>query len=312
MRVMRQLQHHVLTRVLAKQCKSNKRPKLLMLRQMAKVSWFHAKLLEKVTARRAQPARDAPLPPMDPCIDNHLTDYLNLLSVQKAINAVPGTARQPVAWNECSSVVQYDFNSVAASVVPVLEKLFARCSDFHALVLSGDVDAIVPVSGTLLWIESLKRAVIKPWHVWYATDTLARVVCLTRCKARPGWAGGRLRDRVRRLHVYHCPQCRPYGQMCAFFVPETCSVAGAHVPAGALVPGLLFVAGHAHCAMNGQKVKVKPRVGCAYSEGLSWTLATDCGSNSSSHTVMGRRCCRRVPFVARLRSPCGLRGFGKD
>jgi serine carboxypeptidase-like clade 2 len=81
------------------------------------------------------------------------------------MHAVPPSARQPIAWSECSSVVQYDFNSVAASVVPVLEKLFAL-PDFHALVLSGDVDAIVPVSGTLLWIESLNRTVIKPWHVW--------------------------------------------------------------------------------------------------------------------------------------------------
>ena len=62
-------------------------------------------------------------------------------------------------------MVQYDFNSVATSVVPVLQKLFSR-PNFHALVLSGDVDAIVPVSGTLLWIESLNRSVIKPWHVW--------------------------------------------------------------------------------------------------------------------------------------------------
>ncbi len=85
--------------------------------------------------------------------------------MQKAIHAVPPTARQPVAWTECSSVVQYDFNSVATSVVPVLQKLFSL-PDFHALVLSGDVDAIVPVSGTLLWIESLNRSVVKPWRVW--------------------------------------------------------------------------------------------------------------------------------------------------
>jgi hypothetical protein len=51
-----------------------------MLQQMAKVSWFHARLLEKISARREKRRRDAPLPPMDPCVDNHLADYLNLLS----------------------------------------------------------------------------------------------------------------------------------------------------------------------------------------------------------------------------------------
>jgi serine carboxypeptidase-like clade 2 len=105
-------------------------------------------------------------------IDNHLTSYWNSLAVQIAINAVPPSSSSPVPWNECSSVVQYDFHSVATSVVPVLERLM-NTKGFNVHVYSGDVDAIVPVSGTLLWIESLNRTVISPWNVWLDQDNQA-------------------------------------------------------------------------------------------------------------------------------------------
>lgn len=58
--------------------------------------------------------------------DNHLTSYWNSLAVQLAINAVPPGTTTPIAWTECSSVVNYDFNSVATSVIPVLEQLMAE------------------------------------------------------------------------------------------------------------------------------------------------------------------------------------------
>lgn len=147
-------------------CENN--PSMLMLRQMSKVSWLHQKIYQQVMRRRQlkkQGRSNPPLPPVDPCIDNDLTSYLNNLAVQKAINAVPPHASMPIVWAECSSVVEYNFDDVAKSVVPVLKGLFAR-PDFHAVVYSGDVDGIVAVSGTLLWIKSIGRPVVKPWHVW--------------------------------------------------------------------------------------------------------------------------------------------------
>merc|ERR1711991_238975 len=140
-------------------CLGNK--KMKQLKQMAKVSWFHAKLVENLSTKKRSP----PLPPFDPCIDNHLSDYFNSLEVQKAINAVPQTATSPIRWEECSDVVHYDFNSVAQSVIPILKGLFER-PDFHALVYSGDVDAIVPIKGTLTWIESLGRPIKEEWKAW--------------------------------------------------------------------------------------------------------------------------------------------------
>lgn len=140
-------------------CQSNH-----LLKQLAKVSWFHAKLYNVLTARQQRRA-GPPLPPFDPCSDNHLSEYLNNLDVQKAIGAVPPTATHPIQWNECSNVVNYDFNDVATSVVPVLKRLMAR-PNFHALVYSGDVDAIVPTAGTLNWINTLNQTVKVPWKVW--------------------------------------------------------------------------------------------------------------------------------------------------
>ncbi len=38
-----------------------------MLRQMAKVSWFHSAMYENIVAHRAS-RRDLPLPPFDACV----------------------------------------------------------------------------------------------------------------------------------------------------------------------------------------------------------------------------------------------------
>ena len=146
--------------------------KLKFLKQMAKVSWFHAKLLENIVIRRSKKQRNVSAPPFDSCADNHLATYLNSLEVQKAINAIPSDATKPIQWAECSSTVQYSFESVATSVVPVLQKLFDN-ADFHALVYSGDVDAIVPFDGTMNWIATLNRSVIQPWRVWLDQENQA-------------------------------------------------------------------------------------------------------------------------------------------
>jgi len=137
------------------------------LRAMARVSWLHDAMYRGIMRRSHRLSRRTlgNPPPFDACEDAHLTTYLNQLDVQKALNAVPASADTPIKWNECSETVQYDYDSVAASVLPTLEKLFDN-PDFHPLVYSGDVDAIVPFDGTMRWINSLNRTVKDPWHVW--------------------------------------------------------------------------------------------------------------------------------------------------
>lgn len=63
-------------------------------------------------------------------------------------------------------MVQYSFESVATSVIPVLRMLMNTSVPFHILVYSGDVDAIVPTAGTLNWIKLLGSNVKEPWRVW--------------------------------------------------------------------------------------------------------------------------------------------------
>lgn len=41
------------------------------------------------------------------------------------------------------------------------------------LVYSGDIDAIVPVTGSRRWIESLQLPVRRPWHQWHVDGQVA-------------------------------------------------------------------------------------------------------------------------------------------
>jgi len=96
----------------------------------------------------------------DPCIDKYLTSYLNRLDVQRAIHI-----RNPrQTWRECSNRVDYSYDDVAQSVIPVYQKLFKENIDI--LVYAGDVDAIVPYSGSLAWITDLKMKIFTPWRPW--------------------------------------------------------------------------------------------------------------------------------------------------
>eukprot|EP01120_Amphizonella_sp_Union-15-10_P000177 TRINITY_DN10214_c0_g1_i1.p1 TRINITY_DN10214_c0_g1~~TRINITY_DN10214_c0_g1_i1.p1 ORF type:complete len:464 (-),score=75.41 TRINITY_DN10214_c0_g1_i1:73-1464(-) len=96
---------------------------------------------------------------IDPCEENYLTEYLNLPTVQSAIHS------RPITWASCSSIVSYSFADVSASVIPTYLFLFDKNIDI--LVYSGDVDAIVPVLGTQLWINSLNLPIKEDWRPWY-------------------------------------------------------------------------------------------------------------------------------------------------
>ncbi|CAL5333694.1 unnamed protein product [Camellia sinensis] len=66
----------------------------------------------------------------DPCEEAYVQRYLNLPQVQKALHA--NTTQLPYTWETCS----------------------------------GDVDAVVPVTGTRYSIDALNLKVIKPWNPW--------------------------------------------------------------------------------------------------------------------------------------------------
>jgi serine carboxypeptidase-like clade 2 len=115
-------------------------------------------------------ARSAPAQPAyDPCILNPVTTYLNRADVQRALHAnVSGTLPGP--WAYCSDAVLYGYSSVdsATSMIPVYQQLL-RAGGLKMLIYSVDVDSVIPLLGTRLWIDSLKLTVTDPWRTWTST-----------------------------------------------------------------------------------------------------------------------------------------------
>eukprot|EP01113_Clastostelium_recurvatum_P033843 TRINITY_DN4522_c0_g1_i1.p1 TRINITY_DN4522_c0_g1~~TRINITY_DN4522_c0_g1_i1.p1 ORF type:complete len:469 (+),score=81.52 TRINITY_DN4522_c0_g1_i1:37-1407(+) len=97
--------------------------------------------------------------PMKPCVDNYLTKYLNLPEVQKAIHA-----NISYPWVGCTDQIKYSYSDLLASMIPVYQYLIK--AGIHMLVYTGDVDAIVPVTGTRMWIDTLSLPVVDSWRPW--------------------------------------------------------------------------------------------------------------------------------------------------
>ncbi|XP_028058926.1 serine carboxypeptidase II-2-like isoform X2 [Camellia sinensis] len=97
----------------------------------------------------------------DPCEEAYVQRYLNLPQVQKALHA--NTTQLPYTWETCSLVIR-DWKDRPSSMFPIYKRLIA--SGLHILLFSGDVDAVVPVTGTRYSIDALNLKVIKPWNPW--------------------------------------------------------------------------------------------------------------------------------------------------
>jgi len=103
---------------------------------------------------------------IDPCIDLHLTEYLNQLAVVKAIHANPSQ----LPWYECSDVINYNFSmNSAPSMIPLYQKFFLL-NELRILIYSGDVDAVVPFLGSETWTEGMSQTVVEDWRVWLFGD----------------------------------------------------------------------------------------------------------------------------------------------
>jgi serine carboxypeptidase-like clade 2 len=106
----------------------------------------------------------------DPCIGDSTTAYLNRADVQKAIHVRPGTVPGG-AWAGCSSVVSYSREDLLTSMFPVYDFLLTRAPGLAYLVFSGDVDGIVPFTGTRAWLtKGLAWPAATALHAWPAPD----------------------------------------------------------------------------------------------------------------------------------------------
>jgi len=98
-------------------------------------------------------------PDEDPCIDAHLTQYFNRKDVQTAIHA---SISYP--WTSCSSFLHYSRADLLSTMIPVYKWLLNK--GISMLVYSGDIDAIVSVTGTRDWLNRLALPIQEPWRPW--------------------------------------------------------------------------------------------------------------------------------------------------
>ncbi|CAI9286837.1 unnamed protein product [Lactuca saligna] len=105
---------------------------------------------------------------VDPCEEEYVEHYLNLASVQKAFHA--NVTKLSHRWETCSNLIG-EWKDSPTTMFPIYKRLIAL--GLRILLYSGDVDAVVPVSGTRYSIDAMNLTVIKPWRFW--TDARKQV-----------------------------------------------------------------------------------------------------------------------------------------
>jgi len=99
------------------------------------------------------------MPDPDPCVSIHLQEYMNIPAVQQALHA------QPTAWLGCSEILNYSYQDLLTSVIPVYQMLLTN-ANLRILVYSGDVDGIVPITGTRAWMATFGFSIDAAWRPW--------------------------------------------------------------------------------------------------------------------------------------------------
>ncbi|CAA2978318.1 Serine carboxypeptidase II-3 [Olea europaea subsp. europaea] len=97
----------------------------------------------------------------DPCETEYVYSYLNLPHVQKALHA--NRTKLSYNWQLCSVVIN-SWKDSPSTMFPIYKRLMAL--GLRILLYSGDVDAVVPVTGTRYSIGAMNLKVIKPWRPW--------------------------------------------------------------------------------------------------------------------------------------------------
>lgn len=99
----------------------------------------------------------------DPCLGDYGDIYFNRLDVQKAFHAnVTGI---PYNWTGCSNVLFQNWQDSEFSVIPVYKELIA--AGLKIWLFSGDVDAVVPITGTRYSVEHMNLTMTENWFSWY-------------------------------------------------------------------------------------------------------------------------------------------------
>ncbi|VFQ72515.1 unnamed protein product [Cuscuta campestris] len=97
----------------------------------------------------------------DPCESDYVHAYLNLPVVQKAMHA--NTTKLNYTWELCSNEIT-SWTDSPLTMFPIYKRLFK--TGLRILLYSGDIDAVVPVTGTRYSINAMNLTVVNPWHPW--------------------------------------------------------------------------------------------------------------------------------------------------
>lgn len=91
-------------------------------------------------------------------MDEEVEKWLNRDDVQTSLHTLK------VPFHICTDDINYSGADVIASMLPVYDALLA--TGLQIMIYSGDVDGIVPTTGTRAWVEGLGLPVKAPWRPW--------------------------------------------------------------------------------------------------------------------------------------------------
>jgi hypothetical protein len=98
-----------------------------------------------------------------PCIDDFVTAYLNRADVRAAMHV----REDAPVWSVCTDAINYSMDDLLSSMLPIYPKLID--AGLRVWVYSGDVDGIVPTSGSRAWVEGLGLKELQAWRPWTAS-----------------------------------------------------------------------------------------------------------------------------------------------
>ncbi|KAH7420328.1 hypothetical protein KP509_13G002400 [Ceratopteris richardii] len=105
----------------------------------------------------------------DPCLGNYAEIYFNRPDVQKAFHA--NTTRISYNWTGCSNVLFENWKDSEFSMIPTYKELIS--AGLKIWLFSGDVDAVVPVTGTRYGVGHMNLTETEKWFSWYLDGQVA-------------------------------------------------------------------------------------------------------------------------------------------
>lgn len=99
-----------------------------------------------------------PVDGYEPCVEDYMTEYLNLAEVKEAIHV-----KSDIDWVDCSRTIKYKQSDGPHSMTSYYQYLIDGKFGLDILVYSGDDDDVCATIGTQSWIWDLGYTVASQW-----------------------------------------------------------------------------------------------------------------------------------------------------